>query len=249
MYFLLVLKHKGCWSNILSKYTHIYGELISQKIVNNKYIEANIIFHKVNAPLLKNKKNKTNYFGYFFSDLRKLPDIMSFEKLESMNDGNSYLIQIHAQIENSISDIIDSCNPPYFREIFYEGFEMWYIFSWFDNVNKIIENIKKRSEIVKYERLEYNELETMFKKLDASKNITLLNEIYNSGYYCIKKNSNLGDLAKHYNVSKSLLSRKLRLIEIDAVKYYLLTHTPVNMMDKSIQYKETRITKDNEKSQ
>jgi len=235
MYFSLTLKHIGCWSNLLSKYNKIYGELISQRIIDKKYIEANIIFQCVDKTLLKNKNNKTDYFNNFFNNLGKQSDIIGFEKLESMSGGSVYLIKIHARIKNSISEIINSYNPPYFREIFYHGFETWHIFSWSDEVNKIIENVKKRGEIIEYAPLEYTEFETVITKLDASKNIELLNEIYNSGYYSIKKNSNLRELANHYNVSKSGLSRKLRRIEINAIRYYLKTHIPANSLDKFIE--------------
>ena len=234
MYFRLILKHTGCWSNLLEKYSGVYGELISQKIKKNKYIEAHVIFKKIEDDYRGNQKNKIRTFNEFFNNLKNQPDIISFEKVESMKAGNVYLIKLLAKRKNSISELIEQHNPPYFRETFYQGLEIWYVFSWFEDTRKIIEDIEKKSRIIRFDKLEYNEFETVITKIDASQNLRLLNEIYSSGYYSLKKASSLGELAKNYNISKSNLSRKLKSIEINAVSYYLKSHMPTHSLDNYI---------------
>ncbi|MFG1390533.1 helix-turn-helix domain-containing protein [Acidiplasma aeolicum] len=226
MFFRFIINHPGCWSSILSEYPYVYGELIAQKIKNNSYIDAYVLF--------KNLNKKNNNMGNLFIDIKKHKSIYDIEKIQTIKDKNIYITKIKAELNNSISQVVDIYDSPFYRELFYNGYEIWYVFSWYENFIKIIKDINKRGTLINFEKLDYDEFENNIIDMDISSNIKLLSEVYKLGYYSKPKKSNLKFLADNYNTTKSNLSKKLRLLEINAVSYYLRSHIITDDIDKVI---------------
>jgi predicted DNA binding protein len=220
MFFRVILKHVDCWSDLLSKYPYIYGELLNQKFLNNTTASINLIFSRIGN---KNEfvENNTNVFGDFLHEIKTDENVMKIEKLQSIQNKNSQIIRMKIRIYNAISEVVEMYDSPYFREIIYKGYEIWYIFSWYDNYNKILKEINKRALLIDYKKLDLDTFTNQIKLIDSSKQSNLLDEMYNIGYYSKSKDCSLRDIAKNYGMSKSNLAKKLKNSEIGAIEFYL----------------------------
>ena len=210
-----LVNHNGCWSQLLSSYEDITGELLNQKINRNEYIDAYVAFHNTA------KSNYHNIWTDFFKELKGQHAVISVNHIETIDKGKVYMTRISTQLESSLSDVVNTYNCPYFKEFFYQGKELWYIYSWHELENKVISEIKNRSRIIELQRLNKDYFSNEVLPFQNFSNFNLLKYSYENGYYSNKKEINLNLIANHFGTSKSNISRKLKYMERKIIRNYI----------------------------
>jgi len=226
MFIRIIVNHRGCWSQLLSSYRNISAELLSQKVEGNGVIEGFVVFY-YGGHIVPN-----TIWNDFFSDLKKQTTIVSVERIESNGKGRSYITEISAQQDDSMSDIIHKYDCPYYKEIFYRGYEIWYVYIWYDMQDIFINEIRKIAEILDFKKFDdLYFIDNILPFDDEEANYNVLKYAYNSGYYSAKKQIQLKDIAKTFNTNKSNISRKLKKLENRAVAYYIESRIDSNVLD------------------
>lgn len=210
-----LINHNTCWSQLLSSYENITGELLNQKINRKGYIDAYVAFY------CSAKNNYHSIWSDFFKELKNEKTIFSIDNIETLNKGKIYITRISAQLKSSLSGVVNKYNCPYFREVFYQGRELWYIYSWHNYENMIIADIKNRSKIVELQHLNDSYIMNEIIHIKDFSNFDLLKYSYENGYYSNNKEINLNSIAAHFNTSKSNISRKLKHMEREIIRNYI----------------------------
>lgn len=222
MFIRIMLNHKNCWSQILSKSSNIYGFLLQQKSFTN-YIAGNVAFYS---------PHKDADWELFFKNLKQEVSVKNVEHIESYNKSKIFIVKFLNSTKNSVTSVIEKYDVPFYREIFYRGFEIWDLFFWDTNREELIKSIENVADMVSYTELDKINFPNPFIDEDVIANLNLLNYAIERGYYSQNKNANLSEIAKTFQISKSNVSRKLRKIEINTINYYISTHIQNIELDK-----------------
>ncbi len=215
MFFKITVNHKGCWSQLLSKYIHTYGILLNQVISGSNTITGHVAFYDDGTEHLEYAWND------FFDELKNHKNIWKLEHLETLGNGKIYLLELSSHLVDSMSELMNKYNCPFFNEIFYGGFESWYIYSWYESSDNLIEDIKSITDVINFERLEEKDFSKRILPFYEDKYFYILKDLFNKGYYSSKKELKLRDIATLYGTSKSNISKKLKRAEINAISYYV----------------------------
>ena len=215
MFFRVIVDHKGCWSQLLSSYQNISAELLSQKVDGNGVIEGFVAFY------YDGRIVSDTIWNDFFRDLKKQSTIVAIKRIESIKKMRSYIAKISAQQDDSMSDIMYLYDSPYFKEIFYRGYEIWYVYAWYENEDILIDEVKRRAKILDFKKLDGVYFINNVLPFEEEPNYHILKYAYENGYYYAKKQINLKTIAKNLNTSKSNVSRKLKKVENRAITSYI----------------------------
>ncbi len=217
MFLRVIVEHTGCWSQLLSSYPNIKGKLIAQKVRENSIIEGFVAFYQDSV------RDLDFQWDEFLRELKKQQAILKVEHKESVGKAKLLILDISAQLDDSMSDLVDEFNFPYFVEYFYLGYEIWYVYVWYETYNDFISAIKKRAKLLDLKKLEGEYLMENIIPFKEDSNYYILKMAYDSGYYESNKLTSLKDIAKRLNISKSNLSRKLKKSEKNAINLYIKT--------------------------
>lgn len=228
MFIRIVLNHKKCWSQILAKNSDVYGFLLGQHTMN-KNIIATVSFYSI-------KKN-TNW-QKFFNIMKEENNVKIIEHIESYGKSRIFIVKFVNYITNSITSIMEKYDVPFYREVFYRGFEIWDIFSWHENYERLKKNLQTVADIVYFKELENINFPDPFIDNGLIKSTNLLTYAIENGYYSNSKDINLGDIARIFGTSKSNLSRKFKRVEAYTLNYYLANHLRYEDIDKYIENKK-----------
>lgn len=222
MFIRVILNHKTCWSQILSKSSDIYGFLLRQTSFTND-IAANVAFYSL---------HKDTDWELFFKNLKQEVSIKNLERIESYNKSKIFIVKFLNSTKHSVTSVIEKYDVPFYREIFYRGFEIWDIFFWDTNREELLKSIENVADMVSYTELGNINFPNPFIDEHVIANLNLLNYAIERGYYSNNKDINLGEIAKIFGISKSNVSRKLRKIESNTINYYISTHVQNMEIDK-----------------
>ena len=215
MFFKITVDHEGCWSQLLSKYHHTYGILLNQVIIGSNTIKGYLAFYV-------DEVGRLDYgWNNFFEELKGHESVWKLEHVETLSNGKTYLIELSSHLTDSMSELMNKYNCPYFSEIFYGGYETWYIYSWYESYESLINDVKNRTKIVNLEKLDQEDFSRRILPFYEDKYFNLLEDLYNRGYYLSNKKLKLRDVATSYSISKSNVSKKLRRAEINAISHYI----------------------------
>ncbi|MGC8622046.1 MAG: helix-turn-helix domain-containing protein [Caldisphaera sp.] len=188
---------------------------MGQEITKNNTINGYVAFYSNDSKYSNQKWNE------FFEELKGHNSIQKIERIETLTKGKTYLVKLESILEDSMSQLVNKYSCPYFNEIFNGGYETWYIYSWYEFSDGLIEDIKKRTKIVNFEKLDQEEFPKRILPFYEDKYFNLLSDLYTKGYYSLHKELKLKDIASSYGTSKSNISKKLKKAEISAISHYI----------------------------
>ncbi len=216
MFLKIYIKHPGCWSEVLSNFPHISGELLSQN-VKKGVVEGFIAFKVLDK----------NFKGELFSLVNNIKThriIKSVKFIRTLENGNINIIKVSAGIKDSISNLVNNLEIPIFKEFFFGGHELWYILDSEKNFMEIKRIFNKISLIRGMEILPGEDYFKLFSFISDDLKfdyINLLNTAYYNNYFGYPRGIDIDGLAHKFNTSKSNISRKMRIIEKEITEYYL----------------------------
>lgn len=213
MFLRIIVEHEGCWSKILRNYNNIYGELLSQKVKTKRQIEGYV-------RLVQEGRYSDKVWDKFFAELRKDKSIIELNKIESMENGRVYVVKTIATTHKAMSVIVDKLDVPYYREIFINGYEIWYMYLFYDVVDQLINMIKERATLIKLEKIDWQK-SNFDLALYNEKDLKIFKFAFDNGYYDNPKSHKLNELAQIYGISKSNMAKKLRTAHKNAISIYL----------------------------
>lgn len=210
------VRHRGCWSTILSRYPDVVGELLSQNVVG-KIVEGNIIFFS--------KMFLSEGFAWqFLSEIRNHPIVKEARFLQTFDNGRMVLMNIRASSLNSFSNLVYSMGSPLFKEFFCLGNELWYLLYPKENISELKKAIAGISGILDFRRLNDQDYMLLFSfcypVLKPSYD-TITRFILNSGYFERTHNLTMAEIADKFDVSKTVVARKIRIIEKTLLSNYV----------------------------
>ncbi len=216
MFLKIYIEHHGCWSEVLSNFPHISGELLSQNIKND-IVEGFIAFR------VQDKNFKNEMFS-LINHIKTHQIINNVKFIRTLENGNIHIIKVSAGIKDSISNLVNNLEIPIFKEFFFKGYELWYILDTeynFMEIKKIFNNV---SLIRGMEILPGEDYLKLFSFISADLKfdyINLLSTAYYNNYFGYPRGIDIDGLAHKFNTSKSNISRKMRIIEREITECYL----------------------------
>jgi predicted DNA binding protein len=230
MFIRIVLNHKKCWSQVLSKNSDIYGFLLGQKTMDRE-ITGTVAFYSM---------GKHTDWEEFFNSMKHETDVKKIEHIESYGKSRVFIVKFINYITNSVTSIIEKYDVPFYREVFYRGLEIWDIFSWHENDGALTRSLEQVADVVYFQELENINFPDPFIDGDLMSNVHLLTYAIENGYYSNSKDINLGEIARIFGTSKSNLSRKFKRIETYTLNYYLANHLQHLDIDRYIANKQLK---------
>ncbi|MCL5407803.1 MAG: helix-turn-helix domain-containing protein [Candidatus Thermoplasmatota archaeon] len=205
MFFKAMIDHSDCWSQVLSGYDNITGELMFQNVREDS-IDATVLFKCI-------QRGEKKVFQSFFEELKNHSRILSFKSTTSLDHGYCRVVRLEASRDVSFSDLLLRSDTYTIKEFFIKGYELWYWFVGTSNMNYFLEQVKPRTKSIRIKNLGNSlslEQFTWLNEPMTPSQEEILGELFYNGYFEKSQRPGLRDISKKMNISKSSLARKYR---------------------------------------